>query len=95
MQILKKARIKNTGRNPGEIMEILKNAVEIKAVTDSADTLPEMLEKASVFMEEDLQHTAGLLSQLLEPLIMLILGALIGTLVVAMYLPIFKLGTVI
>ena len=47
------------------------------------------------FYEEDVDNAVDNLSSLLEPLIMVVLGTLIGGLVVAMYLPIFKLGGII
>jgi type IV pilus assembly protein PilC len=47
------------------------------------------------FFEEEVDEAVAALSSLMEPLIMVILGVLIGGLVVAMYLPIFKLGSVV
>jgi type IV pilus assembly protein PilC len=47
------------------------------------------------FYEEEVDEAVASLSSLMEPLIMVILGVLIGGLVVAMYLPIFKLGSVV
>jgi type IV pilus assembly protein PilC len=54
-----------------------------------------MLEKTVELFEADIAWWINNLSHLLEPLIIMILGVLIGGLVIAMYLPIFKLGTVI
>lgn len=62
---------------------------------EESGTLVKMLEKLSSLLEADVAHYAGLASQLLEPLIMVIPGALIGALIIAMYLPIFKLGNII
>jgi type IV pilus assembly protein PilC len=54
-----------------------------------------MLGKVADFYEAEVDEAVESLSSLMEPLIMAILGVLIGGLVVAMYLPIFKLGAVI
>ena len=51
--------------------------------------------KVADFYEEDVDNAVDNLSSLLEPMIMAILGILVGGLVVAMYLPIFKMGSVI
>jgi type IV pilus assembly protein PilC len=54
-----------------------------------------MSAKVADFYEEDVDNAVDNLSSLLEPMIMAILGVLVGGLVVAMYLPIFKMGSVI
>jgi len=54
-----------------------------------------MSAKVADFYEEDVDNAVDNLSSLLEPLIMSVLGVLVGGLVVAMYLPIFKMGSVI
>jgi type IV pilus assembly protein PilC len=54
-----------------------------------------MLSKVADFYEEEVDNAVDALSSLLEPLIMVILGTLIGGLVIAMYLPIFQLGQVV
>ena len=64
-------------------------------IGEESGTLEKMLTKIAEFYESDLDHIIGNLSRLLEPLIMIILGVVIGGLVIAMYLPIFKLGAVI
>lgn len=64
-------------------------------IGEESGTLEKMLAKIADFYESDLDHLIGNLSRLLEPLIMIILGVVIGGLVIAMYLPIFKLGAVI
>lgn len=51
--------------------------------------------KVADFFEREVDDMVGALSQLLEPIIIVVLGTLIGGLVVAMYLPIFKLGQVV
>jgi type IV pilus assembly protein PilC len=54
-----------------------------------------MLSKAADIFEREVDEAVEGLSSLLEPMIMVVLGTLIGGLVVAMYLPIFKLGQVV
>jgi type IV pilus assembly protein PilC len=54
-----------------------------------------MSAKVADFYEEDVDNAVDNLSSLLEPMIMAILGVLVGGLVIAMYLPIFKLGAVV
>jgi len=54
-----------------------------------------MLAKVADFYEEEVDNAVDNLSSLLEPIIMGILGILVGGLIVAMYLPIFKMGSVV
>ena len=54
-----------------------------------------MLAKVAEFYEDEVDDAVASLSSLMEPAIMVILGVLIGGLVIAMYLPIFKLGSVV
>ena len=54
-----------------------------------------MLSKIAEFYEREVDDAVGALSSLLEPIIIVFLGVVIGGLVVAMYLPIFKLGSVV
>lgn len=68
--------------------------VQMVAVGEESGSTEEMLEKIAVYFEEDVDTAVDSLQSLLEPLIMVILGVLIGGLVIAMYLPIFKLGSV-
>jgi type IV pilus assembly protein PilC len=65
------------------------------AVGEESGSLDDMSSKVADFYEEDVDHAVDNLSSLLEPLIMSILGVLVGGLVIAMYLPIFKMGAVI
>lgn len=70
-------------------------AIQMVKVGEESGKLDPMLEKIADLYESDLNYWVTNLSQLLEPLIMVILGVLIGGLVIAMYLPIFKLGNII
>jgi type IV pilus assembly protein PilC len=69
--------------------------IQMIAVGEESGSLDEMSSKVADFYEEDVDNAVDNLSSLLEPLIMSILGVLVGGLVVAMYLPIFKMGAVI
>ncbi|HED15964.1 MAG TPA: type II secretion system F family protein, partial [Gammaproteobacteria bacterium] len=69
--------------------------VQMTAIGEEAGSLDDMLSKVADFYEEEVSNAVDNLSSLLEPMIMAILGVLVGGLVVAMYLPIFKMGSVI
>lgn len=64
-------------------------------IGEESGSLDQMLGKVADFYEEEVDDAVEGMSSLMEPLIMAILGVIIGGLVVAMYLPIFKLGSVI
>ena len=80
--------MENTGLFPNMVVQMI-------AVGEESGSLDEMAGKVADFYEADVDAAVDALSSLLEPMIMVILGVLVGGLVVAMYLPIFKLGTVI
>jgi type IV pilus assembly protein PilC len=65
------------------------------AVGEESGSLDEMSGKVATFYEAEVDNAVDAMSSLLEPLIMVILGVLVGSLVIAMYLPIFKLGSVV
>jgi type IV pilus assembly protein PilC len=69
--------------------------VQMIAVGEESGALDTMSGKVATFYEEDVDAAVDSMSSLLEPLIMAILGVLVGGLVIAMYLPIFKLGSVV
>ncbi len=69
--------------------------VQMIAIGEESGALEQMLSKVADFYEEEVDNAVDSLSSLLEPLIMAILGILVGGLVVAMYMPIFKLGSVV
>jgi type IV pilus assembly protein PilC len=54
-----------------------------------------MLSKVADFFEQEVDDAVDAMSSLMEPIIMVVLGTLIGGMVVAMYLPIFKIGAVV
>jgi type IV pilus assembly protein PilC len=69
--------------------------VQMVAIGEESGSLDAMLSKVADFFEREVDDAVDGLSSLLEPLIMAILGVLVGGLVIAMYLPIFKMGTAI
>ena len=79
-----------------EATELFPNMViQMVAVGEESGSLDEMCSKVADFYERDVDDAVDNLSSLLEPAIMTILGVLVGGLVIAMYLPIFKLGAVV
>ena len=69
--------------------------VQMVAIGEESGALDSMLGKVADFYEAEVDDAVEALSSLMEPMIMVILGTLIGGMVVAMYLPIFKLGAVV
>jgi type IV pilus assembly protein PilC len=69
--------------------------IQMVSIGEESGSLDEMLAKVADFFEEEVDNAVDAMSSLLEPLIMVILGTLIGGLVIAMYLPIFKMGSAI
>ncbi len=79
-----------------ENTELFPNMVnQMIAVGEESGSLDEMAGKVADFYEEEVDNAVDSMSSLLEPLIMSILGVLVGGLVIAMYLPIFKMGQVV
>lgn len=68
---------------------------QMVSIGEESGSLDQMLGKVADFYEAEVDEAVESLSSLMEPLIMVILGVLIGGLVIAMYLPIFKLGAVV
>ena len=69
--------------------------VQMVAIGEEAGALDKMLFKIAEFYETEVNNAVDALSSLLEPLIMVVIGVLVGSMVVGMYLPIFKLGSVV
>jgi type IV pilus assembly protein PilC len=79
-----------------EATELFPNMVnQMIAVGEESGALDEMSGKVASFYEAEVDNAVDAMSSLLEPLIMLVLGILVGGLVIAMYLPIFKLASVV
>ena len=68
---------------------------QMVAIGEESGSIDAMLSKVADFYEEEVDNLVDNLSSLMEPIIMVILGILVGGLIVAMYLPIFKLGSAI
>lgn len=64
-------------------------------VGEESGTLGKILDRAGEFYEQDLQLSLDTITQLIEPIIMLVLGLVVGGLLLAMYLPIFQIGSII
>ncbi len=80
--------LKQTGKFPALVEQLV-------GIGETAGKLENMLAKIADIFEKEVDNTIDTLSDLLEPFIMLVLGIVIGSLVIAMYLPIFKLGNIV
>src|SRR5580698_2569871 len=80
--------MESTGLFPNMVNQMI-------AVGEESGSLDEMSGKVATFYEAEVDNAVDAMSSLLEPLIMVVLGVLVGGLVIAMYLPIFKLGSVV
>jgi type IV pilus assembly protein PilC len=80
--------METTGLFPNMVIQMI-------AVGEESGSLDSMAAKVADFYEADVDAAVDAMSSLIEPLIMAILGVLVGGLVIAMYLPIFKLGAVV
>jgi type IV pilus assembly protein PilC len=78
----------NSGVFPSMVLQMV-------AIGEESGALDSMLSKVADFFEQEVDEAVESLSSLMEPMIMVILGGLIGSIVVAMYLPIFKMGQAI
>ena len=76
----------NSGLFPGM-------AIQMTAIGEESGTLEHMLEKVANHYETDVDNQVDNLTSLMEPLIMMVLGGIVGALVIAMYLPVFQLGS--
>ena len=70
-------------------------AIQMTAIGEESGALDEMLDKVASFYEAEVDNMVDSLTSLMEPIIMSVLGVLVGGLVIAMYLPIFQLGSVV
>ena len=69
--------------------------VQMIAIGEESGSLDNMLSKVADFYEEEVNNTVDTLSTLMEPLIMIVLGVIVGGLVLSMYLPIFQMGAML
>lgn len=79
-------------RSKGDFPSLL---VQMTAIGEESGALDDMLDKVAVYYEEAVDSKVDMLTSLLEPIIMSVLGVLVGGLLIAMYLPIFQLGNVV
>jgi type IV pilus assembly protein PilC len=70
-------------------------AVQMTAIGEESGSLDTMLSKVADYFEREVDETVDALASLIEPIIMVVLGGIIGSIVIAIYLPIFKLGQVV
>jgi len=70
-------------------------AIQMTAIGEESGSLDEMLSKVATFYEDEVDNMVDNLTTLMEPMIMAVLGVLVGGLIIAMYLPIFQLGNVV
>ena len=76
--------------------EVFPNMVlQMTAIGEESGALDSMLSKVADFFEAEVDDAVDALASLMEPVIMVVLGTIIGGLVIAMYLPIFKMGSVV
>jgi type IV pilus assembly protein PilC len=80
--------MQNTDAFPSMVLQMV-------AIGEESGALDSMLSKVADFFEAEVDDAVAAISSLMEPIIMVVLGVLIGGLVIAMYLPIFKLGQVV
>jgi type IV pilus assembly protein PilC len=77
----------DTGLFPGMVLQMV-------ATGEESGELERMLDKVADFFETEVDNAVAVISSLVEPFLIIILGIIVGTIVIAMYLPIFKLGAV-
>ncbi|MGA8146288.1 MAG: type II secretion system F family protein [Gallionellaceae bacterium] len=80
--------MQNTGVFPSMVVQMV-------SIGEESGSLDNMLSKVADFFEGEVDDAVEALSSLMEPMIMVVLGVLIGGMVIAMYLPIFKMGSVV
>ena len=68
--------------------------IQMTAIGEEAGSLDDMLQKVADFYEEEVNNTVDALSSLLEPFVIILVGVIVGSIVVAMYLPIFQMAAV-
>ena len=69
--------------------------MQMASIGEEAGSLDDMLNKASAYYEEEVDTAVANISSLMEPIIMVVLGGIVGVILVALYLPLFNLGNVV
>lgn len=95
-------RTANEVKNGGTIADSFRQSgqfpslvVQMTATGEETGRLPELLNKAALYYEQQVDATVNALSSLLEPLLIVVMGAIAGGIIIALYLPIFNLGRAI
>ena len=68
--------------------------LQMAAIGEESGSVDDMLNKAAEFYEDEVDQAVATLSSLMEPIIMVVLGSIVGFLLIAMYLPLFNIGNV-
>ena len=68
--------------------------LQMTAIGEESGSVDDMLNKAAEFYEDEVDQAVATLSSLMEPIIMVVLGSIVGFLLIAMYLPLFNIGNV-
>lgn len=66
--------------------------VQMASIGEEAGSLDDMLNKVAEFYEDEVDNAVAMLSSLMEPIIMVVLGSIVGVILIAMYLPLFSMG---
>ena len=80
--------IKSTDRFPIMVIQMV-------SIGEESGALDDMLDKCATFYEAEVDNAVDGLTAMMEPLIMAVLGVLVGGLMIAMYMPIFQIGSVV
>ncbi len=86
---------KTLGSVVGKIDVFPRMAVQMISVGESTGNLDKMLEKVSDFYEDEVEVLVGGLTKLIEPIVLVVLGGAVGGILIAMYLPIFKIASTV
>jgi type IV pilus assembly protein PilC len=69
--------------------------VQMSSIGEESGSLDSLLERSASYFEDQVEEAVESLTSLLEPAIIVVIGTIVGGLVIAMYLPIFQLGSII
>lgn len=92
LQVLKQGYSLSEGLNPNYFSDEM---IQMIAIAEKSANLAPMLEHISEIYQQKLDYQIDLLAQLLEPMLMLIMGIIVGTILIGLYLPIFDMGAMI
>ncbi|MDH2924153.1 protein transport protein HofC [Nicoletella semolina] len=92
LQLLEKGFQLSDGLNPHHFNA---EVIQMIRIGEKSSQLVKMFESITTIYQQKLDHQIDLLSQLLEPMLMLILGIIVGSIIIGLYLPIFDMGTMV